>query len=38
MDSVEHLVTWQEPGGRVVVLALDADCKPLSISVLYSYL
>jgi hypothetical protein len=38
MESVEHLVTWQEAGGRVIVLGLDSDCRPLSISVLYAYL
>lgn len=34
---VEHLVTWQEDGGRVIVLGLDADCKPVSTTTLYDY-
>jgi hypothetical protein len=38
MDSIEHLVTWQEPGGRVIVLGLGAACRPPSISVLYAHL
>ena len=29
---VEHLVTWQESPARMVVLALDAACRPVSIT------
>jgi hypothetical protein len=37
MTEIEHLVTWQEDDGRViVVLGLDSACRPLSISVLYA--
>jgi hypothetical protein len=34
---IEHLVTWQEAGGRVGLLALDADCRPVSITTLFAY-
>lgn len=37
-SDVEHLVTWQEEGGRVIVLGLDAACKPRTITTMYSYL
>jgi hypothetical protein len=35
---IEHLVTWQEEGGHVVVLGLDATCRPAYLTTLYSYL
>jgi hypothetical protein len=35
---VEHLVTWQEEGGRVVVLGLDGACRPVTMTTMYSYL
>ena len=38
LAAAEHLVTWQEDGGRVVVLGLDERCRALSIATLYSYL
>jgi hypothetical protein len=38
LAAVEHLVTWQEDAGRVVVLGLDAGCRPLSLATLYAYL
>lgn len=37
-SPVEHLVTWQEDGGRVIVLGLDASCRPHTITTMYSYL
>jgi hypothetical protein len=38
LSAVEHLVTWQEEAGCVVVLGLDARCRPLAMATLYSYL
>jgi hypothetical protein len=35
---IEHLVTWQEDGGHVVVLGLDESCRPAYLTTLYSYL
>lgn len=32
--AIEHLVTWQEDGSRMVVLGLDARCRPVSIAAL----
>jgi hypothetical protein len=37
-SPIEHLVTWQEDGGRMVVLGLDVACKPVYTTALYSYL
>jgi hypothetical protein len=37
-SPIEHLVTWQEPGGHVLVLGLDAGCKPISLTTMYAYL
>jgi hypothetical protein len=34
---VEHLVTWQEEGGRVVFLGLDEGCRPVTLTTMYSY-
>ena len=36
--DVEHLVTWQEDGGKVVVLGLDRACRPVTLTTMYSYL
>jgi hypothetical protein len=35
--DVEHLVTWQEDGGKVLVLGLDNACRPVALTTLYSY-
>jgi hypothetical protein len=32
--AIEHLVTWQENGGQMIVLGLDAGCRPVSIAAL----
>ncbi|MCW2953524.1 MAG: hypothetical protein JWQ48_2694 [Conexibacter sp.] len=37
-NPIEHLVTWQEPGGNVLVLGLDAGCRPISLTTMYAYL
>jgi hypothetical protein len=37
-SDVEHLVTWQEDGGRVIILGLDTSCRPVMVTTLYSYL
>jgi hypothetical protein len=36
--EIEHLVTWQEDGGVVVVLGLDVACRPVSMTTMYAYL
>jgi hypothetical protein len=36
--GIEHLVTWQDEGGRMVVLGLDPACRPVYTTTLYSYL
>lgn len=36
--GIEHLVTWQEDGGAVVVLGVDAACRPVYLTTFYSYL
>lgn len=33
---IEHLVTWPEQGGNVVVMGLDASCRPVYITALQS--
>jgi hypothetical protein len=30
--AIEHLVTWPEPGGDVVVMGLDVSCRPVYIT------
>jgi hypothetical protein len=37
-EDIEHLVTWREPGGGVIVLGLDATCRPVYTTTLYDYL
>ncbi|MEA2267690.1 MAG: hypothetical protein QOC64_300 [Solirubrobacteraceae bacterium] len=37
-DAIEHLVTWREPGGSVIVLGLDESCRPVYTTTLYEYL
>jgi hypothetical protein len=37
-SEIEHLVSWQEEGGAVVVLGVDATCRPVYLTTLYSYL
>jgi hypothetical protein len=32
---IEHLVACQEEGGRVVVLGLDAECRPIYTTTLH---
>jgi hypothetical protein len=34
---IEHLATWQEEGGHVVVLGLDATCRPSHLTTLHDY-
>jgi hypothetical protein len=36
--DIEHLVTWPEHGGQVVVMGLDASCRPVYITALPSSL
>jgi hypothetical protein len=36
--GIEHLVTWREDGGRVIVLGLDEACQPVYQTTLYDYL
>jgi hypothetical protein len=36
--GIEHLVTWPEQGGQVVVMGLDASCRPVYITALPSSL
>jgi hypothetical protein len=36
--EIEHLVTWQEDGGRMVILGLDADRRPVYTTTLFAYL
>jgi hypothetical protein len=36
--AIEHLVTWPEQGGQVVVMGLDASCRPVYITALPSSL
>jgi hypothetical protein len=36
--EIEHLVTWAEQGGQVVVMGLDASCRPVYITALHSSL
>jgi hypothetical protein len=36
-SGIEHLVTWQEQGGRTVILGLDEACKPVYTTTLYDY-
>jgi hypothetical protein len=35
-DAIEHLVTWPEQGGNLVVMGLDASCRPVYITALQS--
>jgi hypothetical protein len=34
--QIEHLVTWPEQSGQVVVMGLDASCRPVYITALPS--
>ena len=36
--EIEHLVTWPEQGGQVMVMGLDASCRPVYITALPSSL
>jgi hypothetical protein len=36
--EIEHLVTWPEQGGPVIVMGLDASCRPVYITALQSSL
>jgi hypothetical protein len=36
--EIEHLVTWPERGGQVVIMGLDASCRPVYITALPSSL
>jgi hypothetical protein len=36
LPAIEHLVTWPEQGGNVVVMGLDASCRPVYITALQS--
>jgi hypothetical protein len=36
--GIEHLVTWQEHGGRMVILGLDDTCRPVYTTTFYEYL
>ena len=36
--GIEHLVTWHEPGGQMVVLGLNASCRPVYITAMPSSL
>jgi hypothetical protein len=33
--AIEHLVARQEEGGRVVILGLDVDCRPVYTTTLH---
>jgi hypothetical protein len=35
--AIEHLVTWQAEGGRVVVMGLDSWCRPIYITEFFAY-
>jgi hypothetical protein len=37
-NEIEHLVTWPEQSGQVVVMGLDASCRPIYITALPSSL
>ena len=34
--DIEHLVTWPDQGGQMVVMGLDASCRPVYITALQS--
>jgi hypothetical protein len=34
--DIEHLVTWPEQSGQMVVMGLDASCRPVYITALPS--
>jgi hypothetical protein len=36
VTGIEHLVTWQEQGGQMVVMGLDTSCRPVYITALPS--
>jgi hypothetical protein len=36
--EIEHLVTWPEQGGQVMVMGLDTSCRPIYITALQSSL
>lgn len=36
--GIEHLVAQQDEGGQVVIIGLDAGCRPVYVTTLYSYL
>jgi hypothetical protein len=35
---IEHLVTWSEQGGQIIVMGLDRSCRPVYITALQSSL
>jgi hypothetical protein len=35
-SRIEHLVTWQEESGHVVVMGVDARCRPVYVTALPS--
>jgi hypothetical protein len=37
-DDIEHLITWREGAGLVVIVGLDAACRPVYTTTLYDYL
>jgi hypothetical protein len=36
-SEIEHLVTHQDDGGQMVVIGLDADCKPVYTTAFFDY-
>jgi hypothetical protein len=36
--EIEHLVTWPEQGGQVMIMGLDTSCRPIYITALQSSL
>jgi hypothetical protein len=34
--GIEHLVTWPEQSGQMVIMGLDASCRPVYITALQS--
>jgi hypothetical protein len=37
-NGIAHLVAQQEEGGRVAIIGLDAQCRPVYVTTLYGYL
>jgi hypothetical protein len=35
--AIEHLVTWRDEGGSVIVLGLDDTCRPVYTTTLFDY-